>query len=536
MMRCLLITLIGTGAVLAANPAGDAVPLVFIENHGQAPSAVRFMVKGSGLTAFFSAQEARFRLKDSFVRLQFPGASPSVRIEGLGRLPGEANFLIGGEEEWRLGVPLYGGVVYRGLYPGIDMVYGNSRRELKSEFVVAPGADPSAIQVRYLGSDEVRIDEKGALVIPVNGHELREQTPVIYQVRGGRHVLVNGSFAMAGGVVSFIVNDYDRSLPLIVDPVLSYSTLLGGSSSDAATSLAVDSTGAVYVAGFTASYDFPAANPEQNFEAGSNDAFVAKLNASGNGLTYCTYVGGKGDDRAFGIAVDGGGSAYVTGSTTSSNFPLRNAFQGKLGGSKNAFILKLNPAGNTLVYSSYLGGSASDIGNGIAVDGSGNAYVAGDTTSLNFPAGGFQKNNNGGMDAFVAKVSADGSRLVYSTYLGGGYDDHGAAVAVDSSGSAYVTGSTYSSNFPVSHAAQGTIGGGQDAFAARLSADGGSLLFSTFLGGSGGALGYPEAGQGIALDGQGNAYVAGTTSSANFPVLNPCNLLSAGPATLSWPN
>jgi hypothetical protein len=526
----LLIVWIAACAGLAANPAGDAVPLVFLANRGQAPEAVRFMAKGSGLTAFFSSGEALFRIEDTFVRVQFLGARPAVEIEGLEPQPGQANFLIGRQEEWRLGVPLYGGVTYRELYPGIDMVYGGRQQELKSEFIVAPGADPSQIRLRYVGAGEMRIDENGALVVPVHG-ELREQAPILYQERDGHPVAVDGRFALAaGGIVSFIVNDYDAGLPLIIDPVLSYSTLLGGSSSNAATALAVDASGSAYVAGFTASYDFPAASPEQNFNAGGNDVFVAKLNPSGNGLTYCTYLGGRADDRAYGIAVDASGSAYVTGSTASANFPVVNALQSKLAGGKNAFVAKLNPAGNSLVYSTYLGGSASDTGNGIAVDSGGNAYVVGDTTSLNFPAGGMQKGNGGGQDAFVAKIGANGSTLVYSSYLGGANDDHGAAIAVDSSGTAYITGSTWSANFPVANAWQGANGGGQDAFAARFSANGNSLLFSTYLGGSGGSLEYPESGQGIALDGQGNAYIAGATSSSNFPVLNAFDSFLSGAA------
>jgi len=526
--RTLLLLLTVICAALAAdNPAGKTVPPVFIVNQGQAPPAVRFMVKGSGLTAFFSPEEARFRVGEATVRLQFMGASPSVEVTGLEPLPGRAHFLIGPEEAWRLGVPLFGAILYRELYPGIDMVYGGSRRSLKSEFVVAPGADPARIQVRYLGAGELRIDESGALIISADAgkggkRELREEAPVLYQERDGQRVAVDGRFALGpGGVVSFIVNDYDVSRPLVIDPVLSYSTLLGGASSDAATALAVDATGAAYVAGFTASYDFPTASPAQNFDAGGNDVFVAKLNPAGTGLAYCTYLGGKADDRAYGIAVDAGGSAYLTGSTTSTNFPLRGAIQTKLAGAKDTFVAKLNPAGNSLVFSTYLGGSGSDTGNGIAVDGSGNVYVTGDTTSPNFPASGFQNINRGSQDAFAAKLSADGSHLLYSTYLGGAGDDHGAAIAVDGSGSAYVTGSTYSSNFPVANAYQSSLGGGQDAFVARLNAAGNGLVFSTFLGGSGGALGFPESGQGIALDGQGNAYIAGTTSSGNFPLLNP---------------
>jgi uncharacterized repeat protein (TIGR01451 family) len=521
MMRILLVVLIANGAALAANPVKDAVPLFFIANHGQAPPAVRFMAKGSGLTAYFSPGEALFRVAGRSVRMRFEKANPSPRIEGMERLPGHANFLIGAQRDWRSDVPLYGAVVYRGLYPGIDMVYGGDGRDLKSEFAVAPGADPSRIRVRYAGAGGVRIEENGALTIPVDGVELREQAPSIYQERRGKRVAVEGRFAVDGdGAVRFVVGDYDVTRPLIIDPVLLYSTLLGGSGSNAATALAVDSAGAAYVAGFTDSYNLPAANPEQNFNAGGNDAFVAKLNPSGNGLVYCTYVGGSADDRAYGIAVDETGSAYVTGMTTSANFPVRNALQSHLAGGRNAFVLKLNPAGNTLVYSTYLGGNASDNGNGIAVDGGGDAYVVGDTTSINFPATGMQRGNHGGQDAFVAKLSADGSRLLYSTYLGGGSADRGAGIAVDASGSAYIIGSTYSTDFPVANAFQSHNAGGQDAFIARLSADGNSLLFSTYLGGTGGTAAYPEAGQGIALDSQGSAYVTGVTSSANFPLLD----------------
>jgi hypothetical protein len=529
MMWHLLIGLLTATASLTASSSGGTVPLFFIANHGQAPSEVRFMAQGSGLTAFFSPGEGLFRVGDASVRVQFEGGSLSVEVEGIEPLPGQANFLTGEADQWRLGVPLYGGVRYRQLYPGIDMVYGANGRNLKSEFVVAPGADPAQIRVRYVSSGEVRIGERGELVIPLNGQELREQAPVIFQDRDGIREPVAGWFRLADdGSVGFDIADYDPTRPLIIDPVLSYSTLLGGSSSDAATALAVDSTGAVYLAGFTASYDFPTANPEQNFNAGSNDVFVAKLNTSGNGLVYCTYLGGKADDRAYGIAVDASGSAYVTGSTTSSNFPARNSIQATLKGAKNAFVFKLNPAGNTLVFSTYLGGNGSDTGNGIALDGSQNIYVVGDTTSLIFPATGMQKGNRGGQDAFVSKLSADGSRLVYSTYLGGSADDRGTAIAVDANGSAYVTGSTYSTDFPVANAWRGTIAGGQDAFVARLSTDGNSLLFGTFLGGSGGSLGYPEAGQGIALDTQGNVYVAGVTSSTDFPMLHPLQAAKRG--------
>ena len=480
------------------------------------------MAKGSGLTAYFLPNEAVFRTFASSVRMRMEGANPGTLVEGAGRLTGRVSFLAGAEENWRTGLPIYGAVAYRGLYKGIDMVYGGSGRNLKSEFVVAPGADPSRIRVRYIGAGEIRIDGDGALVIPLNGEVLREQAPELYQNRGGKRVAVEGRFQVgADGAIGFAIGEYDCSLPLVIDPVISYSTFLGGSGADAANALAVDSTGAVYVAGFTESYNFPTLNPVQAANAGGNDVFVAKLNPAGNALVYATYLGGRGDDRAFGIAVDSTGAAYVTGWTQSANFPVRNAMQASLAGGQNAFLVKLTPTGNGLAYSTYLGGNGSDSGNGIAVDSGGNAYVAGDTTSANFPVSGFQKTYHGGQDVFVAKLNPSWRSLVYSTYLGGGNFDHGAGIAVDSSGTAYITGSTTSTDFPVANAFQGINGGGQNAFVTRLSADGKSLLFSTFLGGSGGRTGYPEAGQGIAIDSSGNAYVTGVTSSTNFPLMNP---------------
>ena len=375
--------------------------------------------------------------------------------------------------------------------------------------------------MRYSGGGDPRIDADGSLVVRVGDHELREQAPLVYQERDGSKQSVEGRFRLLGaGVVGFALGDYDRARALVIDPVLSYSSLLGGSGTETATSVAVDASGAAYIAGYTDSSNFPAVNAVQGFNGGGNDVFVAKLSQSGNALVYCTYLGGSADDRASSIAVDAQGNAYIAGSTTSPNFPVRAALQSKLTGYRNAFIAKLNPAGNNLVYSTYLGGNASDSANGIAVNAAGEAYVVGDTNSYSFPANGFQNGTRGGLDAFVAKLSADGSRLLYSTYLGGNGDDRGMAIALDGTGTAYVTGSTFSTDFPVLNAAQQNNAGGQDAFVTRLSADGRYLLFSTYLGGSGGTIAFPEMGQAIAVDSAGNAYVTGFTSSTDFPRLN----------------
>jgi hypothetical protein len=517
---------LGAAAVMlagisAAAPASS--PVFFLPSHNQPGSPAQFVVRGSGLTAFFAPGTVAFRTREGAVLMQFAGASSSARIEPLEQLPGMANILEGSEENWQVGLPLYRGVAYRELYPGIDLTYGSSGNRLKSQFVVAPGADPSRILIRYSGAGQLQLDSDGSLIVPVGRRQVREEAPVAWQEQNGLRVPVNIQFALFGDAVGFAAGSYDRTAPLVIDPTVSYSTLLGGSGVNAGMALAVDPTGAAYIAGFTSSYNFPTANPEQNFNSGGNDVFVAKLNPAGNALVYATYIGGSGDDRAYGIAVDSTGAAYVAGSTQSANFPVRNALQPRLAGGRNAFVLKLSPAGNSLVFSTYLGGSGLDVANGVAVDSSANIYIAGDTTSTNFPAtsAAYQRSNRGSQNAFVAKLNSNCSSLIYATYIGGSLTDHAAGIAVDAAGTAFIAGSTWSTNFPVANAYQSTLAGGQDAFVARIAASGASLLFSTYLGGSGGTVGQPETANGIALDAQGSAYVTGTTSSSNFPLLNP---------------
>ncbi|MGA3018708.1 MAG: SBBP repeat-containing protein, partial [Bryobacteraceae bacterium] len=368
-MRTSWIVLFAQAVALAAALGHDSVPVFFIANQGQEPAAVRFMAKSPGITAWFLDDAVVLRAGGQTVRLCFEGAARSATLEGRQPLEGRANFLTRDAASRRVGVPLFGNVFYRNLYPGIDMVFGAGGRDLKSEFLVAPGADPSRISLRWVGAGTPGIEGDGSLSIPMNREPLREQAPLVYQERDGRRLLVESRFRLApNGALGFALGPYDRSLPLVIDPVLSYSTLLGGSAFDSATAIAVDSSGSAYVAGFTDSYDFPTMNASQSYNAGSNDVFVTKLNAAGNGLVYSTYIGGSGDDRAYGIAVDSSGDAYVTGSTTSLNFPVRYPLQSRLLGSRNAFVVKLSPAGNMMDYSTYLGGSGADYGYGIAVD------------------------------------------------------------------------------------------------------------------------------------------------------------------------
>jgi hypothetical protein len=525
-MRLSTLLLVASLTGFAAD-RGPRMPLLFIPNHGQASPEAQFMAKGVGITALFERDEVVYAAHGGSVRVRFTGASGPTAIEGVARIAGEVNFLNGHEEDWQRGIPVYSGVAYRDVYTGIDLRFSGAGRHLKSEFLVAPGADPGRIGLEFTGADRVWVKDDGSLGVRFGRRLVHEEPPLIYQVRNGEKLNVDGSFVVTGNVVTFSIGAYDRSLQLVIDPVV-YVTLLSGSGADAALSLAVDNAGAAYIAGFTSSFDLATINPAQGFNAGGNEVFVAKLNPAGNALVYCTFIGGRGDDRAMAIAVDSAGATFVAGATTSSNFPTRAALQPTFGGVKDAFVLKLNGTGNALVYSTYLGGTASDSAHGVALDSAGNVYVAGDTASAGFPATGFQKTLRGGVDAFVTKIAADGSRLVYSTFLGGAADEHAAAVAVDAYGQVSAAGSTYSADYPIANAHQGTPAGGQEVFLTKLAASGGSLVFSTYLGGSAGYVGSAEEARSVALDPQGNVYIAGQTSSANFPVRNPAQATNAG--------
>ena len=362
--------------------------------------------------------------------MQILGANPNSPASGVDEMPGKSNYFIGNDpKQWRANVANYTKVRYDRMYPGVDLVYYGNQRQLEYDFVVAPGADPSRIRLKFRGAGTLRIDDKGDLVLGAGDEQVRLQKPQVYQEASGTRKIVEGSYFATANIVRFRVGDYDHSRALIIDPTLDYSTTFGGSGYDQGNGIAVDSSGNAYVAGFTASSNFPTTTGafQTAYGGGDYDAFVTKLNATGTGLVYSTYFGGSGYDQGNGIAVDSAGNAYVTGFTASSNFPTTTgAFQTAYGGgSSDAFVTKLNATGTGLVYSTYLGGSGGDAGTGIAVDSSGNAYVTGNTNSSNFPAttGAFQATFGGYNDAFVTKLNATGTGLVYSTYFGGsGYD------------------------------------------------------------------------------------------------------------------
>jgi hypothetical protein len=492
--------------------------LYFEPNVGQSDAAVHFLARGPGYTIFLTSTGAAVRAGTT-LRMVLVGANPSAAPEASDPRAGRVHYLTA--TRMHTGVPTFGQVVYRGVYPGIDIVYHGKEGRLEYDFVVAPGSDPSAIRLSFLQGQAISYSRENGLTLRTPEGELRQPSPRFYQELGARRMEIDGEWIQTGAAeFGFRVGSYDRTRPLVVDPVLLYSSFLGGSSENAIASMALDASGNIYVAGWTTSTDFPASNAEQGSSKGGVDAFVTKLNPAGDSLVYSTYLGGSYEDRAFGIAVDSSGCPIVTGWTYSSNFPVRNAAQPLFGGQRDAFVTKLTAAGTGLVFSTFLGGAGEDGGNGVAVDPSGNIYVVGDTSSVNFPAlNAYQRSNQGQQNAFVAKLGPTGT-LLFSTYLGGSADDHGTAIALDASEDIYLTGGTTSTNFPVVSAFQSRNAGGQDAFVAKFNSTGSTLLYSTYLGGSGGRIGYPELGNAIAVDAAGEACVAGTTSSTNFPVAN----------------
>ena len=414
----------------------------------------------------------------------------------------------------------------------MDLVYRGSQRQLEYDFIIAPQADPGRIRLAFHGAEAVTLGGHGELILHTAHGDLVQHPPVVYQEAAGRRELVEGRYVLLSGrrrvahQVGFAVNRYDRRRPLIIDPVLKYSTFLGGGPGhDLGYDIAVDGTGNAYVTGETSSATFPGVNGSsiQPTNSGGYDAFVTKLNPKGTAILYSTFLGGSSVDVGRSITVDGAGNAYITGSTDSTTFPgvTGTSLQPVYGGLGDAFVTKLNPTGTAILYSTFLGGSGGEDGLSIAVDGAGNAYVTGETSSTTFPGvsgSSIQPFHAGpSFDAFVAKLNPTGTVILYSTFLGGSGDELAYGIAVDGENNAYVTGATTSTIFPgaISSSIQPANAGGYDAFVTKINPAGTAILYSTFLGGSGGEDSY-----GIAVDSGGNAYVAGRTSSITFPGVN----------------
>ncbi len=541
------------------------LPLAFVENRGQTDARVKFYAQAAHAAFYLTRDqivlsfvkasgESEDRRKTATVpiaaqteaasrgialSLRFLGSNPDVVLTAGERAAGEVNYLRGNDpSRWQTHLPRYGGVVYRELWPGVDLALRDGAGTLKYEFHVHPGARVADIRLAYDGADGVTLNDAGALLIATELGVLKDAAPTSYQEIGGKRVAVASRYALDDGEHGYgfaVGAGYDPTRELVIDPGVEYSTFLGGSNHDTGAGIAVDASGNAYIVGTTYSTDFPTrAGSFDRTLTSAPDVFVTKLNATGSALVYSTFLGGtpspvpcgardcgsEPTEFGRGIAVDSSGNAYITGQTTSGNFPTtQGAFDRSLNigtaEGTDAFVTKLNPSGSGLVFSTFLGGTNFDDGIGIAIDGARNVYVTGETGSTNFPlsTAAFDRTPNGVLDAFVTKLNPAGSALVFSTLLGGSEVEFGTRVAADASGNTYVTGTTRSPNFPTTAGAfDRTQNGEFDAFVTKLNANGSALTFSTFLGGSG-----FEAAEGLAIDAGSNTYVAGGTGSVDFP-------------------
>jgi hypothetical protein len=513
------------------------LPLRFERNDGQVDARVKFLARGPGHSLFVTPAEMVLSLRKgdgqrrkpgplpgevgraatgaSVLRVRLLGARRDAEAEGLEELPGRTNYFKGNDpRRWRTDIPGYARVRSRGVYPGIDVVYYVNQKQVEYDFVVAPGADPRRIRLGFEGARDLRLDAEGNLVVALDGGEVVHHRPRVHQEVASARRAVEGRFVLRGRKeAGFALGPYDTRQAVVIDPVLSYSTYLGGSEDDSGVGIAVDGQGSAYVGGITLSADFPTQDPLQT-APGSYDVFVAKLSPSGDGLVYSTYLGGSSSDFGGNIAVDGQGSAYVVGETFSTDFPTQNPYQEDQP-NQDVFVTKLSPSGSSLVYSTYLGGGGDDYSSDVAVDGTGSAHVVGYTLSTDFPTLSAYQTDQASYDVIVTKLAPSGSSLVYSTYLGGDGADYGDGIAVDGPGSAYVTGTTLSTDFPTLNPLQPDQPS-SDAFVTKLSPSGDSLVYSTYLGGDG-----SDDGRSLAVDGQGSAYVIGDTQSTDFPTQSP---------------
>jgi hypothetical protein len=556
----------------AVRPRTDAkfmrMPLSFIPNEGQLDKSAIYYVEGRDTCIYFGSagvsisliriaapekaapgyRKAGPLLRDKHnqktrwtIKLDFIGAAEDTIPTGDKKTDAVISYFRGRSDAWKSGLPAYSRIVYENLWPGIDLAYSGSTDRLKYEFVVQPGVDPSTIRMAYRGASRVEVNTEGQLEVETPLDVFHDQAPVAYQDRDEGRVAVPAAFAieksaMSSGSFGFAVGAYDRSLPLVIDPAIVISCgFLGGSADDAGAGVAIDSSGSVYVAGTTASFDFPVeAGLDTTFNGpvGGSDAFVAKVNPAGTDLVYCCFLGGAANDVCSGVAVDSSGNAYITGWTFSQDFPVTYGPgltpQPNISEFSDAFVTKILFTGTALIYSGFVGGSKTDKGLAIAVNDLGDAVITGSTESDDLPESFYRRQYQGGEDAFVSQIWRDGFGVTYSVYIGGLGSDIGTAIAVDHYANVYITGRTNSSQedgFPVVGGPGLSYSGNQDAFVANIKRFGYEILYCGYLGGAG-----IDGGTGIAIDKSGSAYVTGTTDSgAGFPTrAGPCASHSGG--------
>jgi hypothetical protein len=513
----------------------------FIENKGQWPNEVLYLTQMNGLNTWITTKgiQLEFFKKEKITinaskiahcsklenieficlgqRVNYDLVNCYSKVVANGEMKQSAykNFLIGNDQnKYATNVALYGQVIVKEIYDGIDIRYYFENDFLKYDFIVHPWADANQIQINIVGSDKTYLNTKGELVLTTLFGEIQNTNLYCYQQENKKKV--EGKFTNNRGNWSFDLETYDKSQTLIIDPLI-YATYIGGSFYDEAYSIAVDASNNVYVSGFThsANYDITAGSFQTSI-AGDWDVFVSKLNADGTELIYSTYIGGSGSDFAVSNAVDANNNLYITGYTSSTDYiTTLGAYQTINNGGVDGFITKLNASGTALIYSTYIGGNNGDYSRAIAIDTSNNAYITGNTNSNIFVTsnGAFQNVYNGLEDIFVCKLNESGNTLIYSTYIGSFNNEYGRSIALDNSGNAYITGWAHFGFITTPSAFQSTIGGGNDAIVVKLNSLGTALIYSTFIGGNGADAGYD-----IALDSSNNAYISGDTESSNFIV------------------
>ena len=543
------------------------LPLQFEANQGQTDPRVKFLAHGPGYTVFLTSGQMVLSLRpsavapnppensasvvpksaDKVIEFDLVGANPNPAVAGENLQPGKANFFVGKDpQKWQTNVPIYRQVRYTNIYPGIDLVYYGNQSRVEHDFVIAPGADPRQIQMDIKGVDRLSLDRNGDLVLHKGSDEVRLQAPILYQEFHGLRVPVAGTYSLQNAShISFTLGQYDKTMPLVIDPVLVYGTFLGGLADDQAVGISVDSAGSAYVVGSTQSTNFPLASLNGPPPSGTN-VFVAKLDVSGSSLVYADYIGGSSDDYPSAMVMDGSNRVFITGYTYSGDYPTVNPYQANFAGALDGFVTEVASDGASLLYSSYLGGSDYDFPSGVALDPTGDIFIAGSTYSQDFPvANAFQStvspNQNGyfGQYGFLTELTPDGSTLVYSTYFAGSQNivqscngqpcwpapqSAISGVAVDGAGNAYVAGDTNTYDFPIIEGAYQTSNtttyDQQVGFVSKFDSSG-NLAYSTYF------EAVPENNSyffisAIAVDQAGSAYISGASySSGALPLTTP---------------